>query len=136
MGLRRPLKINGTDYATPDGTCVRDYVHVTDLVEAHILGLKWLQGGKPSRVYNLGSGRGYSVGEVVDALGKFTGTTVPETEGPRRAGDCASLVSGSELAERELGWRQHYSSLRYMIEHAHAWETSQRINTQMRAVGA
>lgn len=68
MGLRRPLKIYGTDYATPDGTCIRDYVHVTDLVEAHILGLKWMQGGKPSRVFNLGSGRGYSVNEVVDAV--------------------------------------------------------------------
>ena len=136
MGLRRPLKINGTDYATPDGTCVRDYVHVTDLVEAHILGLKWLQGGKPSRVYNLGSGRGYSVREVVDAVAEVNGATVPNTEGPRRAGDCASLVSGSELATRELGWRQRHGSLCDMIGHAHAWETSQQINTQMRAVGA
>ena len=136
MGLRRPLKINGTDYATPDGTCVRDYVHVTDLVEAHILGLKWLHGGKPSRVYNLGSGRGYSVREVVDAVAEVNGATVPNTEGPRRAGDCTSLVSGSELVTRELGWRQRHGSLCDMIGHALAWETSQQINTQMRAVGA
>ena len=136
MGLRRQLKINGTDYATPDGTCVRDYVHVTDLVEAHILGLKWLKGGKPSRVSNLGSGRGYSVREVVDAVGQFTGATVLTIEGPRRIGDCASLVSGSGLSERELGWRQHHGSLRDMIGHAHAWETSQQINSQMRALGA
>ena len=136
MGLRRPLKINGTDYATPDGTCVRDYVHVSDLVSAHILGLEWLQGGKPSGIFNLGSGSGYSVREVVDAVGQFTGATMPTIEGPRRTGDCVSLVSGSELATRELGWRQNHGSLRDMVGHAHAWETSQQINTQMRAVGA
>ncbi|MDC0495990.1 UDP-glucose 4-epimerase GalE [Planktomarina temperata] len=122
MGLRRPLKVNGTDYATPDGTCVRDYVHVTDLVEAHILGLKWLQGGKPSSVFNLGSGRGYSVNEVVDAVSKVTGATVHKTRGPRRAGDCASLVSGSELATRELGWPRKPSNLDLMISSAWQWE--------------
>ena len=136
MGLRRPLKIHGTDYATPDGTCIRDYVHVTDLVEAHVLGLKWLQGGKPSRVFNLGSGRGYSVREVVDAVAEAAERALPTLEGPRRAGDCASLVSGSGLAQSELGWRQRHGSLRDMIRHAHAWETSQQINTQMRAVDA
>ncbi|MDA7474860.1 UDP-glucose 4-epimerase GalE [Planktomarina temperata] len=136
MGLRRPLKINGTDYATPDGTCVRDYVHVTDLVEAHILGLKWLQGGKLSRVFNLGSGWGYSVREVVDAVAEAAERSVPTLEGPRRAGDCASLVSGSEVATLELGWRQRHGSLSDIIGHAHAWETSQQIDTQMRAAGA
>ena len=136
MGQRRPLKINGTDYATPDGTCVRDYVHVTDLVEAHILGLKWLQGGKPSQVFNLGSGSGHSVREIIDLVAEVAERSVPTLEGPRRAGDCASLVSGSGLAQSELGWRQRHGSLRDMIRHAHAWETSQQINTQMRAVGA
>ena len=131
MGLRRPLKINGTDYATPDGTCVRDYVHITDLVEAHVLGLKWLQGGKPSRVYNLGSGRGYSVREVVDAVGKFTGATVPTIDGPRRAGDCASLVSGSGLAERDLEWKQRYGSLREIVKHAFNWEALSKSRSKL-----
>ena len=135
MGLRRPLKINGTDYATPDGTCVRDYVHVSDLVEAHLRGFEWLRGGKPSQIFNLGSGRGYSVREVIDVVTEVTGATVPKFEGPRRAGDCASLVSGSRRATRELEWRQLHGSLGDMITHACNWETARQNETKMRAVG-
>ncbi len=114
------LIINGTDYATPDGTCVRDYVHVTDLVAAHVLGLTHLLNGGASDVLNLGSGRGYSVREVVDAVARITCAPIPATDGPRRPGDCSALVSGSQRAARRLGWRPK-ADLDDMIESAFAW---------------
>ena len=120
-GKRPALTVFGSDYDTPDGTCIRDYVHVMDLVDAHVLGLKWLEGGKQSRVFNLGTGRGFSVREVVDHCNAVTGRTVPITEGPRRAGDCTSLVSGSERAEKELGWTPARSTLEAMIADAWRW---------------
>lgn len=121
-GLRDPLTINGTDYPTTDGTCVRDYVHVEDLVAAHLLGLDWLEEEKPSRVFNLGGGRGYSVREVLKAVDTVLGTQTPSTTGHRRAGDCASLVSGSACATRELGWKPQYAGLSETIRHAWIWE--------------
>ena len=136
LGTGPALTVFGDDYPTPDGTCVRDYVHVCDLVEAHILGLEWLQDGKPSRVLNLGNGQGYSVREVVEAVTVVSGKTVSITEGLRRAGDCAYLVSGPELAERGLGGEQHSGSLHDMIAHAYNWETLQQPETNMRAAGA
>lgn len=120
-GKRDALTIHGTDYATPDGTCIRDYVHVCDLVDAHVLGLKWLQDGKGSRVFNLGTGSGFSVREVMDHSREVTNREVPFTEGPRRPGDCTKLVSGSTRAETELGWRPTRSSLKYMITDAWRW---------------
>ncbi|WP_299735956.1 UDP-glucose 4-epimerase GalE [uncultured Roseobacter sp.] len=120
-GKRDALTIHGTDYATPDGTCIRDYVHVCDLVDAHVLGLKWLQDGKGSRVFNLGTGSGFSVREVMDHSREVTNREVPFTEGPRRPGDCTKLVSGSTRAETELGWRPIRSSLKYMITDAWRW---------------
>ena len=120
-GKRDALTIHGTDYDTPDGTCIRDYVHVMDLVGAHVLGLKWLEAGKGSRIFNLGTGTGFSVREVVDHSGAVTNRDVPIVEGPRRAGDCTKMVSGSTRAESELGWRPEMSSLEQMVSDAWRW---------------
>jgi UDP-glucose 4-epimerase len=120
-GKRDALTIFGTDYDTPDGTCIRDYVHVMDLVEAHVLGLRWLQEDKPSRIFNLGTGSGFSVREVINHSGSVTNKDVPIVEGPRRDGDCAKLVSGSSRAQAELGWTAKRSSLDQMIADAWRW---------------
>jgi UDP-glucose 4-epimerase len=120
-GKRPALTIHGTDYETPDGSCIRDYLHVSDLVDAHVLGLKWLIDGRDSRVFNLGTGTGFSVREVLAQSGEITNRAVPVVEGPRRAGDCAKLVSGSDRAQQELGWVPRRSTLRQMIGDAWAW---------------
>lgn len=119
-GRRPELVIHGDDYPTPDGTAVRDYIHVTDLARAHVAGLEWLMEGHPSRAFNLGSGRGYSVREVIEAAGAITNRPVPHRIGPRRAGDAVRLVSGSKRAEAELGWRPE-RDLRAMIADAWRW---------------
>lgn len=121
-GRRPALTLHGTDYPTPDGTPVRDYVHVMDLVEAHLAGLRWLEEGRGDRVFCLGSGQGFSVREVVDAARAVTNRPVPMVEGPRRAGDAVRLVSGSQRAQEELGWRPERSTLRQMIEDAWRWQ--------------
>lgn len=120
-GKRPALTVFGSDYATRDGTCVRDYVHVTDLTEAHVLGLRWLLDGKESRVFCLGSGTGFTVREVIDASRAVTNRDVPIIEGARRAGDATTLVSGSKRAVEELGWEPQRSTLRQMIGDAWAW---------------
>ena len=120
-GKRAALTVYGTDYDTPDGTCIRDYVHVCDLVDAHVLGLKWLSDGKESRVFNLGTGSGFSVREVIDHSAEVTNRAVPVVDGDRRAGDCTKLVSGSVRAEQELGWNPSRSNLSQMITDAWRW---------------
>lgn len=120
-GKRPALTIHGTDYDTPDGTCVRDYVHVMDLVDAHVLGLKWLEQGKKNRVFNLGTGHGYSVHQVVEQCRIATNRPLDCNIGPRRPGDCAKLVSGSTRAEAELGWAPARSTLPQMISDAWKW---------------
>ena len=120
-GKRDALTIFGTDYDTPDGTCIRDYVHVCDLVDAHVLGLEWLRAGKGSRVFNLGTGTGFSVRDVLTQSKVVTNREVPFREGPRRPGDCAKLVSGSRRAQEELGWRPDRSTMRQMIGDAWRW---------------
>lgn len=120
-GKRAALTVFGTDYDTPDGTCIRDYVHVCDLVDAHVLGLKWLQDGKKSRVFNLGTGSGFSVREVIDQSRLVTNRPVPYVDGDRRLGDCTKLVSGSVRAEVELGWKPTRSTLDMMITDAWRW---------------
>jgi UDP-glucose 4-epimerase len=120
-GKRDQITIFGTDYETPDGTCIRDYVHVCDLVDAHVLGLKWLENGGSNKVYNLGTGTGFSVREVIEHAGIVTNRVVPVLEGNRRAGDCTKLVSGSELARMDLEWEPKRSSLRHMITDAWRW---------------
>ena len=120
-GKRPALTLFGTDYPTPDGTCVRDYVHVSDLADAHVLGLKRLLEGQGNGVFNLGTGRGFSVREVITHAGSVTNRPVPVVEGPRRPGDAAALVSGSDRAAEELGWRPERSDLRQMITDAWRW---------------
>lgn len=120
-GKRPALTVFGTDYPTADGTCIRDYVHVMDLVDAHVLGLKWLEDGKGSRVFNLGTGKGFSVREVIDHSSSVTNKPVPIVEGERRAGDAVALVSGSTRANAELGWSPERSTLQRMISDAWRW---------------
>lgn len=112
------VRINGTDYPTPDGTCVRDYIHVSDLADAHLRALGACEPGR-HRVYNLGNGAGFSVREVIDVCREVTGMKIIAEEGPRRAGDPAVLVASSELIQSELGWRAT-SDLRAMV--ADAWQ--------------
>ena len=120
LGHRDTIDIYGTDYDTPDGTCIRDYVHVLDLARAHVLALEALQNGA-SRVYNLGSGSGYSVREVIESSRKVTGHAIPVNEAPRRAGDLPVLVADSDKIGRELGWETQYNSLETIIETAWNW---------------
>lgn len=120
-GKRPALTVFGTDYPTRDGTCVRDYVHVTDLAEAHVLGLKRLLDGGGNGVFCLGTGNGFSVREVIDASRIVTNREVPIVIGGRRAGDAAALVSSSTRAIQELGWEPKHSTLRQMIGDAWAW---------------
>jgi UDP-glucose 4-epimerase len=120
-GKRDALTIFGTDYDTPDGTCIRDYVHVCDLVDAHILGLRWLQKNRGSRIFNLGTGHGFSVREVVNQAGQLTNKPAQIIEGERRPGDCTKLVSGSSRAVSELGWSANRSNMKQMITDAWRW---------------
>jgi UDP-glucose 4-epimerase len=120
-GRRPALTVFGQDYPTPDGTCVRDYVHVMDLVDAHVKGLEWLMAGRGNRVFNLGTGHGFSVKQVIDASRAVTNREVPIVMGGRREGDAASLVSGSARARDELGWQPARSTLPVMIADALAW---------------
>lgn len=118
LGKRSHLEIYGTDYPTRDGTCVRDYIHVVDLAQAHILALEALDQG--SRVYNLGNGQGFTVREVLETARQVTGHPIPAVEGSRRPGDPAVLVASAERIRRELGWRPRYPDLRDIV--ASAWE--------------
>lgn len=120
-GKRAALTVFGTDYPTPDGTCVRDYVHVTDIAQAHVLGLRRLLESRGGGVFNLGTGHGFSVREVIDQARRVTNRAVPTEVGARRAGDATSLVSGSVRAGRDLGWRPQRSTLVDMIGDAWAW---------------
>jgi UDP-glucose 4-epimerase len=103
LGKREKIALFGTDWPTPDGTCVRDYVHVTDLAQAHLLALEALESGAPSTVYNMGNGSGYSVKEVISVAEEVTGKKIAAVEAPRRAGDPARLVASSDKLKRELG---------------------------------
>ncbi len=123
-GRRDALTIHGTDYPTADGTCIRDYVHVMDLVDAHVAGLEWLRAGKGNRVFCLGTGDGFSVREVVDATKHVTNRAVPMVDGPRRGGDAVKLVCGSKRARDELGWRPERSTMKQMIGDAWRWHQS------------
>lgn len=117
------LTIFGTDYPTPDGTCVRDYVHVEDLAEAHILALAKVAPGS-KLAYNVGVGRGYSVREVIRAVEEVSGLKVPVKEGPRRAGDPPELVAGGDKIRAELGWKPKYDTLKAIVETAWRWHKS------------
>ncbi len=122
-GQREFVEVYGDDYPTPDGTCVRDYIHVVDLARAHILALGMLDEG--SRIYNLGcGGAGYSVREVIETAREVTGKDIPVRIGPRRAGDPSVLIASSEKIKRELGWKPDYQDLRGIIESAWSWMLS------------
>jgi UDP-glucose-4-epimerase GalE len=123
MGQRPHVELFGTDYPTTDGTCIRDYIHVDDLAAAHLLALERLQPGQGLH-YNLGSGRGFSVREVIRTVEEVTGKPVPVKEGPRRAGDPPRLVASSDLAQRELDWQPRYTDLRAIVETAWNWHRS------------
>lgn len=120
-GKRKSISIYGTDYDTPDGTCIRDYIHVTDLAQAHILAVKYLKNGNESNIFNLGNGVGYSVKEVIDKARKVTGHPIPAIETPKRAGDPARLVASSEKARKILGWNPVHDSLEEIISDAWNW---------------
>lgn len=120
-GKRETISIYGTDYDTPDGTCIRDYIHVTDLAQAHILAVQYLNNGGESDIFNLGNGVGYSVREVIETARKVTGHPIPATETPRRAGDPARLVASSEKAKKILGWKPVHDSLEEIIASAWNW---------------
>jgi UDP-glucose-4-epimerase GalE len=119
-----PLVIFGNDYPTPDGTCVRDFVHVTDLADAHMLALVHLERGGASAAYNLGNGQGVSVRELVAAITRVTGVAVPVTTGPRRDGDPSALVASSARATRELGWAPKLGHVDVIVETAWRWHRS------------
>ena len=117
----KPIYVFGTDYDTPDGTCIRDYIHVTDLAQAHILALEKMEASGVSGIYNLGNGNGYSVKEVIEAIRKVTGRTISTIESSRRPGDPARLVAGSDKIRKELDWNPQYPDLETIIETAWRW---------------
>ncbi|MEB3883002.1 UDP-glucose 4-epimerase GalE [Lyngbya sp. CCY1209] len=121
LGKRHSISIFGTDYPTPDGTCVRDYIHVLDLADAHVLGLKYLWQGGKTEVFNLGNGSGFSVREVIDTAREVTGREIKAVECDRRPGDPPSLVGTAEKARQILGWTPQHSELREIIAHAWRW---------------
>ena len=124
----KAITVFGSDYITHDGTCIRDYIHVSDLCDAHILALKHLRSGGPSKCYNLGNGKGYSVKEIIHAVSLVTGTQPEVQWSKRREGDPACLVSDSSLIRHELGWSPQYSDLRSIVGHAWLWEQGQKTN--------
>ncbi|MBW4563610.1 MAG: UDP-glucose 4-epimerase GalE [Mojavia pulchra JT2-VF2] len=121
LGKREYISIFGTDYPTPDGTCIRDYIHVSDLADAHVLGLEYLLKGSDSEVFNLGNGSGFSVREVIAAAEQVTGVTIPVQESDRRPGDPPSLIGSSEKARKILGWQPQYPSIKDIVFHAWQW---------------
>ncbi len=121
LGIRESIKIFGTDYDTPDGTCLRDYIHVTDLSVAHALALEHLANGGESDIFNLGNGNGFSVREVIDMAREVTGGNIPVETTERRAGDSPALVSSSEKARNILGWQPQHADVRDIIETAWKW---------------
>jgi UDP-glucose 4-epimerase len=119
LGQRDQLEVLGNDYPTRDGTCVRDYIHVLDLSQAHILALRALDGG--SRIYNLGNGQGYTVREVIEVARTVTGHPIPSVDAPRRPGDPPALVASSQKIRQELGWQPRYPDLRDIVQSAWDW---------------
>ena len=129
MADRRPyLQIYGDDYPTPDGTCIRDYIHVCDLADAHVLGLQKLLSEGGQHVFNLGNGTGYSVQQVIDAAKLVTGRGLLAHVAPRRLGDPPVLVASAEKAKRELGWQPRYPELVTILQHAWAWHQHLHLN--------
>jgi UDP-glucose 4-epimerase len=120
LGRRASIRIYGEDYPTPDGTCIRDYIHVSDLADAHLLALEALE-TQDRLILNLGNGKGFSVREVIESARRITGHPIPAEVHPRRPGDPAVLVAGSEKAIRDLGWKPHYTELDDILRTAWVW---------------
>jgi UDP-glucose-4-epimerase GalE len=116
-----PLQVFGQDYPTPDGTCLRDYIHVCDLADAHVRALRALEAGHPSGAYNAGTGQPHSVRQVIETVSRVVGAPVAWTSAPRRPGDPASLYAASDRLQRELGWRPKYADLEQIVRHAWRW---------------
>ena len=127
LGRRPHVEIYGTDYPTPDGTALRDYIHVVDLADAHVRALDYLAGGGESRALNLGTGHGYSVREVINAVGKISPHPVPFREGPRRAGDPPVLVADASQAGAVMGWQPRHSTLETIIQSAWNWHSKVKV---------
>ena len=125
LGRRANMQIFGTDYNTPDGTCIRDYIDVRDLSAAHVLALKYLNMGGESNVFNLGNGKGFSVREIIAAAREVTGKEIPVVEAKRRAGDPDILVASGEKAAAILGWKPHYTAVEDIISSAWQWHVNQ-----------
>lgn len=121
-GLTNGVKVFGRDYPTPDGTCIRDYIHVADLCEAHLAALDYLRGGGETRAFNLGVGRGYSVQEVIDAVRRVTGRDFNVVTEARRPGDAAQSIADPSLANRTFGWKARYTNIDTIVAHAWAWQ--------------
>ncbi|NET02539.1 MAG: UDP-glucose 4-epimerase GalE [Sphaerospermopsis sp. SIO1G2] len=121
LGKREYISIFGTDYDTADGTCIRDYIHVSDLADAHVLGLEYLLQGGESEVFNLGNGNGFSVNEVITAAQEVTGINIPVKECDRRLGDSPVLIGSSEKAKNILNWQPKYTSIQEIVAHAWRW---------------
>lgn len=121
MGKTPGLSIFGTDYPTVDGTCVRDYIHVMDLAQAHLLAARHLRQGGESRKFNLGNGQGFSVRQIVDTVESISGKTIPVEEGPRRSGDPAVLVASSERIKHDLGWEPKFPQIEQIVRDAWTW---------------
>jgi UDP-glucose 4-epimerase len=126
LGLRSKLDIYGSDYSTPDGTCIRDYIHVSDLVRAHSDALRYLRAGGASATLNCGYGHGFSVREVIEMVKRVSGVDFQVEVAPRRPGDPAQIVAASDRARIKLGWKPQYDDLATIIAHALAWEQSLR----------
>ena len=125
-GKRPKINVFGDDYSTKDGTCIRDYIHVLDLCEAHVLALEYLINGNPSDNFNLGSGEGFSVLEMIEAARRVTGHSIPAEIAPRRAGDPAVLIANSDKARKVLGWNPKRENIEVMIRDAWCWEQNKR----------
>lgn len=121
LGKRESVSIFGTDYPTPDGTCIRDYIHVTDLADAHVLGLKYLLDGGSTAIFNLGNGNGFSVKQAIETARQVTGREIKAIECDRRPGDPPALVGSSEKATQILGWQPQYADLHAILTHAWQW---------------
>jgi UDP-glucose 4-epimerase len=126
-GRRDNIQVFGRDYDTPDGTCIRDYIHIVDLCSAHALALAHLTQGGQSERYNLGNGAGFSVQQVIDTVEHVTGNKITVVDGPRRAGDPARLVADATRARNELGWKPEFAELEQIVAHAWAWEKKHEI---------
>ena len=124
LGQREKLSLFGTDYPTRDGTCVRDYIHVEDLIDAHLLALEYLKAGQPSAAFNLGNGQGFTNREIIEAARRVTGCDIPVSEEGRRPGDPATLIASSEKAMQVLHWQPRHASIEDIIGSAWRWHSS------------